>query len=852
VELPLPSGGPPLGPTLTRLLAAAAAEDGAGLARALFGLWLCRDCPVAILQLSRAGADGGGLIGQRYELAPGAPPPAWLDPGRGGSATAGLLHSVFLPIGKLIAIGRLLTPADDPPSRNPSLASERTLPVLDLGQKIASLANMAQLARDTRNRRPWQRFLSAAAESADQSDHETDAGPLTEVVGFGSNPGNLRMLAYVPEDLPTGAGLVVVLHGCTQTAHAYDRGTGWSTLADRHGFAVVYPEQRRSNNPLRCFNWFRAEDAARDGGEPESVRQMVERMIADHGLARDRVFVTGLSAGGAMTSVLLATHPELFAGGAILAAVPYGAATGLQEAFDVIFQGKSLPADDWAARVRAASPHQGPWPRIQVWHGAADTTVKPINQAEIAKQWAAVHGLAAEPAVEETTDGHQHRIWRDADGRDVIETYTIAGMGHGAAIDPNGPDGCGRPQPFIVDAGINSTRRIATAWGLTDVTRAVTPRPKPAKAPAAAAQPAAAATPGATPVPIIYLGDETRGDAYGRRREQRWRERTGGGGASAGAGARAGADAGAAAAGGAAAGGLDVLSIITRSFEAAGLIDPESARRRAPSRAPLGIDIPGILATSFEAAGLLKRRRAADGGEPAVRPMKDVTPPAAAAPAAAAEPEAAKPEAAVPEAAVPGAAEPATGGGEAPRRTRSLSEAGMVTAVAAPPPPPAAVGAEDDGWQLVPGDPARPDAGRVLFGHASSGLAGVIGRTAKTVTCRLALGSAPRLSYTRRLDLAADANPFTAAAFTVVVDGIVVDEAQATGMDYREDDWTEQVGLDLAAFAGRTVDVAFVVEANANVPVEVAAKAWVRDIVVGDASVADDAAATPAALAADA
>lgn len=853
VELPLPPGRPSLGEALTRLLAEASAEASGGaagggrrLARELFGLWLCRDCPVAILQFANRAAGPHGLLGQRYELAPGARPPAWLDPGQGGPAAPGLLHSVFLPIGKLIAIGRLLSLPDD----------ERIPPMLDLGPKIASLANLAQLARDTRNRRPWQRFLTTAADSEDEADHERDSGPLVEVADFGANPGNLRMLTYVPDDLPPSAGLVVVLHGCTQTARSYDRGTGWSTLADRHGFAVLYPEQRRANNPLRCFNWFRAEDHVRDGGEAESIRAMVATMIAGHGIDPKRVFVTGLSAGGAMTSVLLATHPDVFAGGAILSAVPYRAAQGLQEAFDVIFQGKSLPAEEWAAKVHAASPHQGPWPRVQVWHGDADATVKPINQAEIIKQWAAVHGLPAAPTDDQTIDGHRHRIWRNEAGEPLLEAYGIAGMGHGAAIDPKAADGCGRVQPFIVDAGISSTGRIAAAWGLTEVTRTVKPRPKPAARPAPAA--AEGGRPAGTAVPVIQLGDRSqRRRSAGEQRageqrwgdqrsgEQRWGEQqTGEQRAAAGAG------------------GLDVLGIITRSFEAAGLLDGDSRAHRGASAAPLGIDIPGILATSFEAAGLLRRRRGG-GDEAAVRPMKDVTPPPAAKPAPAASSPAAaeaetepqpQPQPQPPVAAAeetdpqPAAAEPGPTAAPSPPRTRSLTEAGLVTAL----PAAAAVAAEaaaDDGWQIIGGDPGRSGEGRVLFGHASSGLGGDLGRRVKSVACRLGLGAAPSLRYSRRLDLAAAANPFTTAAFTVLVDGVAVDEVAATGIDYGEDDWTERAGIDLATFAGRTVAIVFEVEANANVPVEVAAKAWVRDIVVSDATVAagDAAAGDPGA-----
>ena len=146
---------------------------------------------------------------------------------------------------------------------------------------------------------------------------------LTEVHGFGSNPGALRMFKYVPER-PEPA-LVVVLHGCTQTAASYDFGAGWSTLADRYGFVLLLPQQQPANNPNKCFNWFLADDIERGKGEALSIRQMVEAMIRDHGIDRRRVFVTGLSAGGAMTSVMLATYPEIFAAGAVIAglAVPH-------------------------------------------------------------------------------------------------------------------------------------------------------------------------------------------------------------------------------------------------------------------------------------------------------------------------------------------------------------------------------------------------------------------------------------------------------------------------------------------------------------------------------------------------
>src|SRR5262245_30109569 len=102
---------------------------------------------------------------------------------------------------------------------------------------------------------------------------------LTELGAFGSNPGALSAKVYVPPDLPAKAPLVVVLHGCTQTAAGYDYGAGWSRLADQEGFALLFAEQRRANNPNLCFNWFLASDAKRDSGEALSIRQMIEALI---------------------------------------------------------------------------------------------------------------------------------------------------------------------------------------------------------------------------------------------------------------------------------------------------------------------------------------------------------------------------------------------------------------------------------------------------------------------------------------------------------------------------------------------------------------------------------------------
>ncbi|MEO9131274.1 MAG: PHB depolymerase family esterase [Sphingomonas sp.] len=303
---------------------------------------------------------------------------------------------------------------------------------------------------------------------------------LATLTEFGTNPGALIAKCHVPLGLQRGAPLVVVLHGCTQTAEGYDHGSGWSTLADREGFAVLFPEQTRANNPNLCFNWYMSEDTRREGGEAQSIRQMIAAMILTRDLDPARVYITGLSAGGAMTSVMLATYPELFAGGAIIAGLPFGSAHNVPQAFDRM-RGHGGPDDAaLSALVRDASGgHEGEWPTISIWHGTADRTVTIPNMGRIFAQWRELHGASEAPDSFEAANGYTHSIWHGSDGEVAIEQHEIAGMGHGTPIDPDGPDGLGNTAPHMLDVGISSTALIAASWGLTD-DKPATRRARPA------------------------------------------------------------------------------------------------------------------------------------------------------------------------------------------------------------------------------------------------------------------------------------------------------------------------------------------------------------------------------------
>ncbi|PZU11319.1 MAG: hypothetical protein DI606_11250 [Sphingobium sp.] len=289
---------------------------------------------------------------------------------------------------------------------------------------------------------------------------------LKDLATFGSNPGALRARIHVPPVRPANPALVVVLHGCTQTAAGYDEGSGWSRLADKYGFILLFPEQQRGNNPNLCFNWFSPADNARDRGEAMSIRQMIATVVQDYEIDPERIFVTGLSAGGAMTSILLATYPELFAGGAIIAGLPHGAASNVSQALDAMRGGGGHDGGELGNRVRAASGHSGPWPHISIWHGTADATVAQSNADAILAQWLSVHDLGSDPAMTETVGRHSRRRWTDAGGRTVIEDHRISGMGHGTPLATKGPDGCGTVMPHMLEVGISSTRSIAESWGL--------------------------------------------------------------------------------------------------------------------------------------------------------------------------------------------------------------------------------------------------------------------------------------------------------------------------------------------------------------------------------------------------
>ncbi len=300
------------------------------------------------------------------------------------------------------------------------------------------------------------------------SDSAPASGKLTSVASFGSNPGDLLMQKYQPGGALKGKRpLVVVLHGCGETAAGHSRASGWRTLADRKGLYLALPGQKLANNIAGCFNWFSAADQARGKGEALSIKQMVDHMRAAHPIDGKRIYVAGLSAGGGMTAVMLATYPDLFAGGAIMAGVPYGCAADML-AGQTCLGGVDKTPKAWGDLARKGfGGHKGPWPVVALFHGDKDGLVSAVNLTELTEQWTAASGADAKADKTSTVSGHTRKAYTDGKGRTVVVSYLVSGMGHALPVDPGSKASQGgEVGTFYHDADLWGPWEAARLWGI--------------------------------------------------------------------------------------------------------------------------------------------------------------------------------------------------------------------------------------------------------------------------------------------------------------------------------------------------------------------------------------------------
>jgi feruloyl esterase len=272
------------------------------------------------------------------------------------------------------------------------------------------------------------------------------------------------MFRYAPPGLPPGAPVVVALHGCAQTANSYADASGWLPLADRWGFGLLLPQEPNRLGNLGCFTWFESAHIARGRGEALSIKQMVDRMLAEFHADPHRVYVTGLSAGGAMAAVMLATYPDVFAAGSIVAGIPYRCATSMVNAFSCMNPGVDKTPAQWGDLVRGAFPgYTGARPKVAIWHGTSDFTVATANANESRDQWTNVLGISASPTGTSSLPGG---TTQERYGNDQVRVYRVSGMGHGTPVDPgSAADQCGTAAAYFLDT-ICSAYYDATFFGL--------------------------------------------------------------------------------------------------------------------------------------------------------------------------------------------------------------------------------------------------------------------------------------------------------------------------------------------------------------------------------------------------
>lgn len=297
---------------------------------------------------------------------------------------------------------------------------------------------LGQAARLVR-RAGWEQAADALEAAGGAAPPVATGQPAQFLVGRHEDESGARdYKLYLPAgDRSRPIPLVVMLHGCQQDPDDFAIGTGMNAAAEARGCAVLYPAQTRTANLNRCWNWFKPQHQQRDRGECGLLAGMIRAVIARHGLDARRVYVAGLSAGGAMAALLAEAYPELVAAVGVHAGVPAGAAQGLASAMAVMKTGRAPDA-----RLRAAG-----CPMI-VFHGDLDTTVHPANGERLVAPLAAALPSERSAGLSPFGRTYTRTVFRDAQGRAQGEHWLVHGLGHawsgghlpGSYTDPTGPD----------------------------------------------------------------------------------------------------------------------------------------------------------------------------------------------------------------------------------------------------------------------------------------------------------------------------------------------------------------------------------------------------------------------------
>ena len=300
------------------------------------------------------------------------------------------------------------------------------------------------------------------------------AQQLIHIKHFGKNKGHLKMYVHLPANIDKDKPLpmVVVLHGCLQCANSVSKQTGWSKLGDDNKFYVLYPQQRGVNNPMRCFKFYKRKHTNKNRGENYSIEQMIEYMKSNYSINDKQIYITGLSAGAAMSVTMMADYPETFNSGAIFAGGAYKMGNGYIAAMTGMLGWRVKSADKWGDMVRKQNPdYKGKYPRIIIYQGNNDLVVNRRNGNELMKQWTNLYNVSTQPT--ETVKGFagvndiERNVYRDANNTDAVILYKVNKLGHELLIDPGKcPLQGGRKGLFSKDKNYNSTLWTAYDFGL--------------------------------------------------------------------------------------------------------------------------------------------------------------------------------------------------------------------------------------------------------------------------------------------------------------------------------------------------------------------------------------------------
>lgn len=268
------------------------------------------------------------------------------------------------------------------------------------------------------------------------------SGATFETDRYTCEAGSREYLTYVPASAAEGSatGLIMMLHGCTQNGADFANGTDMNRLAEDHNLIIVYPQQSRGDNAQSCWNWFSRGDQRHGRGEPSILAGIARQVASQHGIGQGRIFVAGLSAGGAMAVILGQTYPDVFAAVGVHSGLPHGAASDVASAFAAMSGGAAEPAKDSDQLT----------PTI-IFHGTADHTVNPINAERISTGvLSAAPDLTMSRTEKGTSNGRtfSREIVTDADNAGLLESWKIEGLGHawsgghasGSYTDQKGPD----------------------------------------------------------------------------------------------------------------------------------------------------------------------------------------------------------------------------------------------------------------------------------------------------------------------------------------------------------------------------------------------------------------------------